>query len=836
LNGHQALGFLSRNDKWFLGGGKMVIWAPEFPVWLDKPGYWDHACYLDYRVGPIFTLAIIDEKKRELEPSLVERFWQPDHSSQLYRIKSRDLVITERRALLPWDVLVSTYEFANSLKQEQVLDLILWSAQDSEGAVRGVSQSEIEAVRVRKDDGSIIWQRTVRDPQIPITAEDPEAGLMMRFCVALGGSLRAESYSIKISDKQPNYPRFKYSPFYEKLAEFGNLGNQEPANWPRNTNGLVYLGLHYRLTVPAGGKIAFTAYASIGANEQQALAGLNIARKSDSYHRGVEPRQVDGPAPDPNNLGAASSGLAKPQFLEPILPRASERERRPTWPAKRHWSEYFESLPDFTCSDPYIQKYYWYRYYGLKLNTIICNDERLGLTHPCVFEGINLGWFRQHITYSAQCHMLEARWLHDPALAQGSLLNFIQNQYPSGAFPGVIKNIYRGNRELTSNVAFYHANWGMAVRELHRIHPDRAFLEKIFLPLARYAEYFDNERDPEKSGLYDVFNHWETGQEFMSRYQQVDPNSDLGGNLRLKGIDATVYMYQLQDTLGWMADELGNPYDAERWKTCAEKTRRSILSMMWDMGNEFFYDVNPANMKRISAKAAPGFYPFMAGLAGSEHTGVFHKHFFNEKEFWTPYPVPSTSGDDETFSADGEWKERRLVCPWNGRTWLMTNSHAAESLCRAALDVDATLQPKAVEFMNRFIHMLFLDGDLDKPTSYEYYNPITGQAPFFRGTDDYMHSWISDLIIKYVAGVQPQDGGRVLIRPLPFNLDYFTIDRVKIAGHWVKVSWRKDSSVPESPLRRENKNLSPAPVGLAVWVDGELVEQRPNLQPLEIQL
>jgi|GEM_PF-177563 len=838
MNGHQALGYLSRNDKWFLGGGKMVIWAPEFPLWLDKPGFWDHACYLDYRVGPLFTLAIMDEKKREIEPTFVERFWQPDHSSQLYRVRSRDLVITERRALLPWDVLVSTFEFANSSKADQTFDLVLWSAQDTEGSVRGNSLSEIENVRVRQEDGVVLWQRRVRDPEINPTAENPDAGVMMRFSVALGASRRAESFSIKPSDRQPNYPRFKYSPFYEKLAEFNGLGNQQPVEWTSGPNGLLYLGLHYRITVPAEGKVSFSAYAAIAGNEDSALAGLNVARRSDSLLKHDEP-VIEGfsPTPDPNNLGVATQNLARPQNAEPIAPRASEKDRRPTWPAKRHWSDYFESLPDFTCSDPYLQKYYWYRYYGLKLNTVVAKDERLGLIHPCVFEGINLGWFRQHITYSAQCHMLEARWLHNPALAQGSLLNFIHNQHENGAFPGVIKNIYQGNRELTSNVAFYHANWGFAVRELHRVHPDTAFLEKIFEPLSRYAAYFDRERDPEGSGMYDVLNHWETGQEFMSRYQQVDSESDKGGDLRLKGLDATVYLYQLQENLSWMAEELGNSYDANRWRGSADKTRYGILSKMWDKDQEFFFDLDPSTMQRIKAKTTIGFYPFMAGIGTREHTGAFYKHLFNEKEFWTAYPAPSTSMDDETFSADGEWKEKRLVCPWNGRTWLMTNSHVAESLCKASLDIDPNLQPRAVEFLRRFIRMLFLEGDSEKPSSYEYYNPITGQAPFFRGTEDYMHSWIADLIIKYVAGIQPQDKGKILIRPLPFNLDFFTLDRLKIAGHWLKISWRKDASVGGGLITKDNKSGSDSnPVGMTVWVDGQIVQQRPTLSQLEIQL
>ncbi len=810
MNGQQVLGYLSRGDKWFLGGGKAVVYAPEFPTWLDKPGFYDHACYLDYRVGPLFTLAIIDQRGREVNPRLQERFWQPDHTSQLYRDKSRDLIITERRALLPWDVLVSTFEFANTLSQPQTFDLILWSAQEREGGTRqGPSVSELENFRVRDKDGVLVWGRRVRETS---TRSDDEAGVMMRFAVALGASRTATSYSVKLSDRQPNQPHWRFTPFYEKLARHNqqSLGNEAPEAIPPDFGGLVYFGLHYKITIPANDKVQFSAYAAIAKSEEEALLSLTAARQG----------------------GGQNQDTPKPS-----------KERRPTWPAKRYWADYFENLPSFSCSDSYLQKYYWYRWYGLRLNTIQVEDARLGLQHPCVFEGINLGWFRQHITYSAQCHMFETRWMHDPAIAQGSLLNFIENQYENGSFPGAIKNIYQGDRTLNIGVAFYHANWGQALRAVHAIHPDRAFLEKIYEPLVRYLLYFDRERDADQTGLYDVLNHWETGQEFMSRYTAVDPRADEGGPLRLKGLDATTYIYQLQLALAWMGQQLGRYDEAGRWQAMSGKTRQAVQNLMWDGQQEFFFDVNPATMQRVPAKTPIAFYPFMTGLAGKEHLGAITKHLFNPAEFWTPYPVPTTSLDDATFNGDGEWKNQRLVCPWNGRTWLMTNSHVADGLAQAALDLDPALQPRAVEFINRYIQMLFLDGDVERPSSYEYYNPFTGQAPFFRGTEDYMHSWIVDLIIKYVAGVQPNDDGTVQIRPLPFDLDYFTLDRVKIAGHNLKVTWRKDAKAAEEAnqaLRRVRPSpLEPesiAPVGLSIFVDGELIQQLPNLGQMTIKL
>ncbi len=806
MDGNQVLGYLARKDKWFLGGGKMVLWAPEFPLWLDKPGFWDHACYLDYKVAPLFTVSIIDQQGREVNLNLRERFWQPDHSSHLYRARQHDLTVTERRALLPLDVLCSSFEFAHGLERPQTYDVVVWTAQE-----RFESQGiyELTECRERERDGTLVWQRTVRDPRITPNPADPDEGVMLRYAVALGANLAATSFGIKTSDRQPNQPLWKFTPFYEKLALTGGLGNEVPDRLDPNFGGLTYLGLHYKLTVPPQGRVQFSVYAAIAASEQEGLVTLRAARRGEEVFR----RRVVGDDGKPVPI--------------PTL------DRRATAPAKKHWREYFESVPSFRCSDPYLEKYYWYRWFGLRLNTIRVRDERLGLTHPCIFEGINLGWFRQHITYSAQCHILETRWMHDPQLAQGSLLNFVENQLEDGSFPGVIKNIYRGDRSLRIGVAFYHANWGMAVRELHRVHPDREFLKKVYEPLTRYLGYFHRVRDADRTGLYDVNNHWETGQEFMSRYQEVDDKADLGGELRLKGVDATVYIYELQRNLAWMARELGVG-EADTWEAMAERTRQAVRQSMWNPALEFFFDVNPANSQQVTAKSATGFYPFMAeGLAGPEHLGVFARHLFNEKEFWTPYPVPTASLDDVNFSAEGEWKHQRLVCPWNGRSWLMTNSHVTEALCRASLEMDPTLQPKAVELLNRFIHMMFLDGDLERPSSYEYYNPITGQAPYFRGTEDYMHSWVVDLIIKYVAGVQPGDNGQLKIQPLPFNLDYFLLDRLKIGGHDLKISWRATEKSGPAVATEEITGL---PVGLSVWVDGTLAGQLPHQGVLRLQL
>jgi len=138
-------------------------------------------------------------------------------------------------------------------------------------------------------------------------------------------------------------------------------------------------------------------------------------------------------------------------------------------------------------------------------------------------------------------------------------------------------------------------------------------------------------------------------------------------------------------------------------------------------------------------------------------------------------------------------------------------------LARAALRLDRTLAEAAAELISRFIKMMFFDQDLDRPNCYEHYNPFTGMPCLYRGVDDYQHSWVVDLIIKYVAGVQPQPTPTLVVDPLPFGLQEFTLDRVRYKGHWAKVTWSEKG-------------------GLRVLLDGKQMARRPHLERVEVPL
>jgi len=213
----------------------------------------------------------------------------------------------------------------------------------------------------------------------------------------------------------------------------------------------------------------------------------------------------------------------------------------------------------------------------------------------------------------------------------------------------------------------------------------------------------------------------------------------------------------------------------------AARTADAVREHMWNPTTRMFSDVDPRTGDRTGVKAAVCFYPYFTDIATAEHAAALDRTLFDGAQFWTPYPVPSSSADDPLFDPFGHWKGKRHVCPWNGRVWPMANSHVAEALAGAALAHAPRLREAAAAFISRFVRMMFHDGDLRRPNSYEHYNPLTGHGSAYRGVDDYQHSWVNDLLIQYVAGVRPHAAG-ITVDPFPFGLDHVELTNLRVRG------------------------------------------------------
>jgi len=713
-----------RDDKWYLGAGDGLVWAPPFPEWLAAPGFWDEAHLFQYAIGPLFTVTLLADGVPGLPPPpftplprCLRQRWTPATLTLEYAVGP--LRAREVRSA-PGGSLASEWVVRNPTARAVMLDVVVWTAVDG---------ASLAAADVRGDRYALRFVRMVADRQAHRAR--------VQHLLALAPT--AQSFAAYRSEASaPTLPpRFDLTPFYDRWRRGGGLGNELHLEGidPR---GLVFLGLARRFRIARGAATTFSASVSL------ALDGGGV----------VAARKADGEGP--RRLG------------------------RPTAVAERGWQEFFASVPGFRCSDPYLDRCWWYRWYGLRLNAIAGGIGNYRF--PTVCEGI--GYFHLPITYSAQCHMRELRWLADPAWARGTLRTFLAHQNPDGSLPGrvFVDHLRRSD--------FYHADWGGAVEALQAVHPDAAFEAEVYPGLVRYAEWLLRTRDADHTGMIDVVNQYETGQEFMSRYQAVDPEADRAGwesRMRLKGVDVTVYGYRLLRALERLAGRV-TPADVARWREGASRTGRAILEKMWDPVAEMFFDVNRRTARPTGVKAAVCFYPFATDLVDARHVDGLGRHLFDAGEFWTPYPVPSSSVNDPLFNPDGEWKGKRHNCPWNGRVWPMTNSHLIEALAHVVREHRAEWSPQLGELVRRFARMMTFDGDPDRPNSFEHYHPYTGRPSLYRGIDDYQHSWVNDLIVSHVMGVLPDGSSGVTVWPLALGVERATLDHVRVAGRRVSVT------------------------------------------------
>ena len=97
----------------------------------------------------------------------------------------------------------------------------------------------------------------------------------------------------------------------------------------------------------------------------------------------------------------------------------------------------------------------------------------------------------------------------------------------------------------------------------------------------------------------------------------------------------------------------------------------------------------------------------------------------------------------------------------------MANSHLVDGLARLARATgDSELRRLAGEALMKTVRLMFHEGDSSRPNSFEHYDPITGQPALYRGYDDYMHSWIVDLILRHACGIVP---GTQRLDPFPID-------------------------------------------------------------------
>ena len=461
-----AIELLARDDKWYLGSGEGVIFAPTFPVWLDAPGFWDEGTIYQYHLAPLFTVTLLDHDGRELPIARRSRRWTPAELTVEYDGPG-GLAATEVRTVQPGGVFAS--EWVVRSPEPVRLHAVAWTAQETST----VDLATVDLATVAWNGALGLTRRVLDRREVP---------LAVRMELAALGDVA--SWSASLSERGALQPHWRFTPFGEQwkgdaLPRRVRLDGIAP-------DGCLFGAVHVALPRPA--------------REQAFAFVMRLSPEDDALRAGRESTPLGTRVVAARRAGALTPGSVGAVRSAPTQPLARASRRR--------WREHFAEAPTFVCSDPYLERYFWYRWYGLRLNAITPGIGNYRWPSTC--EGI--GFFHQPITYSAQCHVRELRWLQDPEQARGVLRTIFDHQRPDGSLNG---RVYANHLEGTD---FYHANWGDAFLALDVLRPGEEFVREMYPALSRHAEWLVRTRDADGT---------------LSGAQTIDESPGVGRNVSI---------------------------------------------------------------------------------------------------------------------------------------------------------------------------------------------------------------------------------------------------------------------------------------------------------------
>ncbi|MFN8579772.1 MAG: hypothetical protein U0163_02165 [Gemmatimonadaceae bacterium] len=214
---------LARGDKWFLGCGDGIIFAPPFPAWLDAPGFWDEGTVYQYAFAPLFTVTLLGDDGKEIALRATHRRWTP--SELTVGFESEDgIQAPETRSVHIGGVFVSEWKIASD--EARPLHLVAWTAQDGASV----------------EPGSVSFERTLAFNRVLRDRRDVPLTVHAELACASGA---ATSWAASLSERSAPQPHWRYTPFVEQWRSDGLPRRVRQDGITQD--GLLYAAVHHAL-------------------------------------------------------------------------------------------------------------------------------------------------------------------------------------------------------------------------------------------------------------------------------------------------------------------------------------------------------------------------------------------------------------------------------------------------------------------------------------------------------------------------------------------------------------------------------------------------------------
>ena len=285
---------------------------------------------------------------------------------------------------------------------------------------------------------------------------------------------------------------------------------------------------------------------------------------------------------------------------------------------------------------------------------LVVNVPCNGFMYPLLAPGgaYGLNWWQ----LDSSLNILGCMWAN-PRAAENTVRGFIgvQAENPDGRIDLHGGSPIRGcPGDISSVPRYFEAAYAVACRS-----GDRELRERILESMIKYADWWlAPSKFSAEFGLVTAF-----AEETLSGVQ-TDAHI-------IAPVDTNVAVALGCDLIADLADQLGHPEQARKYRAAFESLRENINRFMWDEARGAYYSVNVRTHRRQTELICTTFDTLRCGIAPPERQSVLIKKLLDPKLFnWGKIPVTSIALTNPKFcEATGQYDGRA----WFGDVWTMRN-------------------------------------------------------------------------------------------------------------------------------------------------------------------
>ncbi len=528
-----------------------------------------------------------------------------------------------------------------------------------------------------------------------------------------------------------------------------------------------------------------------------------------------------------------------------------------------------ENIPLFLCSDSSITKVYNYRWWMISKHLKAYADPYDKQTYWVFTEFFgDKPWatLSGAIPCPAGHQFYDVRWLRNP-----EFLKSYTDYYMRGSASRLNQRENANFLTYTSRPESHHfSSWMIdGIEAFLKVHPDNDWLHDILPHLSAHQQVWDslftvNEPAAKTAGMYkflDLYDGmefslstvlgliasdgayslytddnwrnyylgWETtGNAAQSHQAKQYPKAYRSGYPDFYMVRPTLNAYAYANLLALsnlntltyrnFAD-LKAKNQATKYKTRAEELQTTVLNLLWNEQDQFFYSYTAGDNKfgirdfesrvRESVGYTPWYFNMIPFSDNKKYEGAWQM-FASEKGFY------NTGGMTTAEQQHPYYNEQAYA--WNGRGWPFQNSVVYKAYANYLRNYKSQVAEKDRQLLYDYVQKLVATHG-EKPNIGEWYIP--SEKGTFGGEKDYFHSTFPDIIIADLLGFEALHENQFMVQPLlPENAwSYFYLGNIMYHGRTIDIIWKKDWN----PQKEGNQSA------LRIWVDGRLTKTSDRL-------